>query len=182
MHADTTPTGPHGVMAEFDTAEALIAAAEKVREHGYTKTDAYSPFPVDGLNEAMGIGPTKLPILVLLGALAGGLSGYAMQYWMEVIDYPKNIGGRPYLSWPSFVPAIFELTILLGSFTTVIAMLALNGLPRPYHPVFNVPSFRRASRDGFFLCIESEDPKFDLAGTTAFLETLNPSGVFEVER
>lgn len=121
-------------------------------------------------------------MIVLAGALTGTLSGIVMQYWMEVIDYPKNIGGRPYWSWPAFVPAAYELTILVGSFAAVLGMLALNGLPQPYHPVFNVPQFRMASRDGFFLCIEAEDPNFDLAGTRTFLETLNPIGVYDVER
>jgi hypothetical protein len=133
------------------------------------------------MTEAIGAPHTKISILVLIGALAGGIGGFLMQAWMEAIDYPKNVGGRPLVSWPAFIPAIFELTILIGSFTAVIGMLALNGLPKPYHPVFNVPQFRKASRDGFFLTIESADPKFDLDATTRFLETLNPIGVYEVE-
>lgn len=181
MHTESTEPRVYGLMASFADGEELLAAAEKVRDAGFTKTDAYSPFPVEGLTEALGVKPTKLSMLVLLGALAGGLSGLGMQYWMEVIDYPKNVGGRPMFSWPAFVPAIFELTILLGSFTAVFGMIILNGLPKPYHPVFNVPNFRRASRDGFFLCIESGDPKFDLDGTRQFLENLNPLGVYEVE-
>jgi hypothetical protein len=169
-------------MASFADGDALIAAAEKAREAGYVRMDGYSPFPVEGLDEAIGVKPTKLPLIVLLGAIAGGVGGYLMQYWMEGIDYPKNVGGRPLISWPAFIPAIFELTILLGSFAAVIGMLALNGLPMPYHPVFNVNHFRTASRDGFFLCIESDDAKFDLEGTKRFLETLSPLGVYEVER
>lgn len=176
------PSGIHGVLASFENADALVAAAEKSREAGYGKMDAYSPFPVDGLSDAMGLAPSRMPMIVLAGALTGTLSGIVMQYWMEVIDYPKNIGGRPYWSWPAFVPAAYELTILVGSFAAVLGMLALNGLPQPYHPVFNVPQFRTASRDGFFLCIEAEDPNFDLAGTRTFLETLNPIGVYDVER
>jgi hypothetical protein len=168
-------------MAAFDDAESLMTAAERAREAGYTNMDAYSPFPVEGLHEAMGYKHTKLSMLVLAGAIVGGLSGFMMQVWMEAIDYPKNIGGRPLISWPSFVPATFEMTILLGAFTAVIGMLALNGLPQPYHPVFNVPQFRRASRDGFFLVIEHTDPKFDADATMRFLETLNPIGVYEVE-
>jgi hypothetical protein len=168
-------------MADFRDGDELIAAAEKAREAGYVKMDGYSPFPVEGLDEAMGLKPTKLPIIVLLGAIAGGVGGFLMQYWMEVIDYPKNIGGRPLNSWPAFVPAIFELTILLGSFSAVIGMIVLNGLPKPYHPVFNVNKFRTASRDGFFLCIEADDPKFDVEGTKRFLESLDPVGVYEVE-
>jgi hypothetical protein len=181
MHQYTEPTGLYGLMADFRDGDELIAAAEKAREAGYVKMDGYSPFPVEGLDDAMGLKPTKLPIIVLLGAIAGGVGGFLMQYWMEVIDYPKNIGGRPLNSWPAFVPAIFELTILLGAFSAVIGMVVLNGLPKPYHPVFNVNKFRTASRDGFFLCIESDDPKFDAEGTKRFLESLDPVGVYEVE-
>lgn len=182
MHQELAPTGVYGLMASFADGDALIAAAEKAREAGYVKMDGYSPFPVEGLDEAMGVKPTKLPLIVLLVAIAGGLGGFLMQAWMEGIDYPKNVGGRPLISWPAFIPATFEMTILLGSFAAVIGMLALNGLPMPYHPVFNVNQFRTASRDGFFLCIEADDPKFDLEGTKRFLETLSPLGVYEVER
>ena len=181
MHQYTEPSGLYGLMADFPDGDDLIAAAEKARDAGYVKMDAYSPFPVEGLDDALGLKPTKLPLIVLAGAIAGGVGGFLMQYWMEVIDFPKNIGGRPLNSWPAFVPAIFELTILLGSFSAVIGMIVLNGLPRPYHPVFNVNKFRTASRDGFFLCIEADDPKFDAEGTKRFLESLNPVGVYEVE-
>jgi hypothetical protein len=181
MHTESHEPTTHGAMAAFNSAEALMAAADRAREAGYTRMDAYSPFPVEGLNEALGNKHTKLSMIVLAGAIVGGISGFLMQAWMEAIDYPKNIGGRPLISWPSFVPATFEMTILFGAFTAVIAMIALNGLPQPYHPVFNVPQFRRASRDGFFLVIESSDPKFDLQGTMGFLETLGPIGVYEVE-
>lgn len=182
MHTFDEPSGIHGVMASFPSVDALLSAVGSAREAGYEKMDAYSPFPVDGLSDVMGLKPSKMPIIVLTGALMGLASGIVMQYWMEVIDYPKNIGGRPLWSWPAFVPAAYELTILLGSFSAVIGMLMLNGLPQPYHPVFNVPQFRTASRDGFFLCIEAEDPNFDLASTRTFLETLNPIGVYDVER
>jgi hypothetical protein len=181
MHTEPTEPAVYGLMASFPSGDALLAAAERVRDEGYAKTDAYSPFPIEGMTEALGAPHTKLSMLVLLGALFGGLSGFLMQYWMEAIDYPKNIGGRPLVSWPAFIPATFEMTILLGSFTAVIGMLALNRLPQPYHPVFNVPQFRTASRDGFFLVVESTDPKFDLERTRGFLETLNPIGVYEVE-
>lgn len=176
------PSGIHGVMASFENVDSLVAAAGRAREEGYEKLDAYSPFPVDGLSDVIGLKPSRMPIIVLTGALIGTLSGIGLQYFCEVLDYPKNIGGRPLWSWPAFVPAIFELTILLGSFSAVIGMLLLNGLPQPYHPVFNVPQFRTASRDGFFLCIEAEDPNFDLGKTRTFLETLNPIGVYDVER
>jgi hypothetical protein len=181
MHNAPAEPEIFGVMASFPSGDALLAAAEKAREAGYEKMDGYSPFPIEGLTEAIGAPHTRLSLLVLLGALTGGIGGFLMQAWMEAIDYPKNVGGRPLISWPAFIPATFEMTILIGSFTAVIGMLALNGLPKPYHPVFNVPQFRTASRDGFFLCIESTDPKFDLEGTKSFLESLNPIGVYEVE-
>ena len=181
MHTEPDEPEVYGLMASFPDGDALIAAAERVRDAGYVKTDAYSPFPIEGLTEALGAPHTKLSILVLLGALVGGISGFLMQYWMEAIDYPKNVGGRPYDSWPAFIPATFEMTILIGSFTAVIGMFVLNGLPQPYHPVFNVPQFRTASRDGFFICIESTDAKFDSDETRRFLESLNPIGVYEVE-
>jgi len=182
MRTFEEPSGIHGVMASFSDVDSLVSAVGSAREAGYEKLDAYSPFPVDGLSDVMDLKPSKMPIIVLTGALMGLASGVGMQYWMEVIDYPKNIGGRPLWSWPAFVPAVFELTILLGSFAAVIGMLLLNGLPMPYHPVFNVPQFRKASRDGFFLCIEADDPNFDLAATRSFLEKLNPIGVYDVER
>lgn len=181
MHTAPTEPAIHGLMASFPDAEALLAAAARARDEGFVNIEAYSPFPIEGMTEAIGAKHTKLSMLVLLGAICGGTGGFLMQYFMEVIDYPKNVGGRPLLSWPAFIPATFELTILLGSFTAVIGMLVLNGLPKPYHPVFNVPQFRTASRDGFFLTVESTDKKFDLEGTKRFLETLNPIGVYEVE-
>lgn len=182
MHTEEAPSGIYGLMASFEGPEQLLEASEKVRGEGYVKTDAYSPFPIEGLSEKLGMPRTKLPMIVLFGAFCGGSSGFLMQYWMETIDYVRNVGGRPPFSWPAFVPAIYELSILLGSFAALLSMILLNGLPQPYHPVFNVPQFRKASRDGFFLCIESDDPKFDIAQTKNFLETLNPLGVYEVER
>ncbi len=181
MHTAPTEPAIHGLMASFPDAEALLAAAARARDEGFVDIEAYSPFPIEGMTEAIGAKHTKLSMLVLLGAICGGVGGFLMQYFMEVIDYPKNVGGRPLLSWPAFIPATFELTILLGSFTAVLGMIILNGLPKPYHPVFNVPQFRTASRDGFFLTVESTDDKFDLEGTKRFLETLNPIGVYEVE-
>lgn len=181
MHTAETVNPIYGLMAEFDTPEEILAASERAVGEGFTKVDAYTPFPVEGLHEAIRF-DTRLPMIVLAGGLLGAISGMALQYFTEVIDYPKNIGGRPLFSWPAFVPASYELTILFASFAAVIGMLALNGLPQPYHPVFNVPQFRLASKDKFFLVIESDDPKFDLEGTRAFLESLNPGGVFEVER
>jgi hypothetical protein len=176
-----TPKTPiYGLLAEFDSAAHLVAAARRVRDEGYQKTDAYSPFPVEGLDEALGIRQTRLPFLVLIGGLIGGGGGYFMQYYSAVIDYPFNIGGRPFHSWPSFIPITFELTILTAALFAVFAVLALNGLPMPYHPVFNVSRFALASRDRFFLCVEATDAKFDRQETRRFLESLSPRGVDEV--
>ncbi|MEK7857125.1 MAG: DUF3341 domain-containing protein, partial [Acidobacteriota bacterium] len=145
----------YGIMAEFDTPTELVDAATKARLAGYTKTDAFSPFPLHEIDEALGIKRSILPMLVFCGGVTGLLSGIALQVFVHYIDYPLNIGGRPYLSWVSFVPPAYELTILLAGFTAVFGMLFLNGLPRPYHPVFNVPRFALATREKFFLVIEA---------------------------
>ncbi|HEX9653849.1 MAG TPA: DUF3341 domain-containing protein [bacterium] len=171
----------YGLLAEFENPDHLLQAAEKAHAAGYRKMDAYTPFPVEGLAEAVGHAKPTLPLLVLIGGIVGGLLGFGMQYYGSVIGYPLNIGGRPLNSWPSFIPITFEVTILVAAFTAVLGMFALNGLPQPYHPVFNVERFALASRDRFYLCIESRDPKFDLASAKAFLESLQPRVVFEVE-
>lgn len=171
----------YGLMAEYDEPNALVTAARKAYQEGYRQMDAYSPFPIEELSEAIGFHHTKLPLLVFLGGLAGFLGGYFLQYWISVIDYPVNVGGKPYHSWPNFIPVTFETTVLLAALTAVLGMLALNGLPQPYHPVFNVPRFALASRDRFFLVIESRDPKFDHDKTWRFLDTLDPRGVSEVD-
>ena len=170
-----------GLMAEFDTPEEVVRAAKRAREEGYTHTDAYSPFPVEGLYEALGSRKTRLPLLVLCGGIVGGLGGFFMQYYSAVIGYPLNIGGRPLNSWPSFIPITFELTILVAGLTAVIAMLFRNGLPRPYHPVFNVPGFERATSNSFFLCIEATDPLFDRQRTGLFLRNLRSKNVSVVD-
>src|SRR5713101_1161509 len=171
---------PWGLIAEFESPSALVVATRRAHEAGYRRMDAYSPFPIEELHEALGAHHTRLPLIVLVGGLCGGLGGYALQYWVSTVAYPLNIGGKPLHSWPAFIPVTFECTILVAALSAVLGMLALNGLPQPYHPVFNVPRFALASRNRFFLCIEARDPKFDLEGTRAFLETLGPREVATV--
>jgi hypothetical protein len=173
-------TGVYGLMAEFDSVHTLLAAANRTREAGYKRIDAYSPFPVEGLAEAIGFPHNEVPLVVLIGGLIGGVSGYLMQYWMSAVDYPLNIGGKPYHSWPSFIVITFEMTILFAGISAVFGMLALNGLPMPYHPVFNVPRFTSASKDRFFLIVFSSDQKYDPADTRQFLESLAPRSLSEV--
>ena len=171
----------YGVMAEFDNPEMLWAGAERAHAAGYRRMDAYSPFPIEGLAEVIGFKRTQLPLIVLIGGILGGIGGFYLQYWSSVIDYPLIVGGKPYNSWPAFIPVTFETTILGAALAAVLGMLGLNGLPMPYHPVFNVERFALASRDRFFLCIEAADPKFDLDNTIEFLRSLNPSSIHEVE-
>ena len=170
----------YGLLAEFEHPEEVVAAARKTYAEGYRVMDAYTPQPVEGLAEAIGFHHTRFPLLVLTGGLLGTITGFSMQYWMSVVDYPWNIGGRPFNSWPSFIPITFELTILFAALTAVLGMLGMNGLPTPYHPVFNAPNFELASRNRFFLCIEARDPKFDRAATRKFLESLGAHEVTEV--
>jgi hypothetical protein len=170
----------YGLMAEFDDVQQLIEAARRTREAGYRHYDAYTPIPVEELAEVMHAHDTRLPLIVLVGGLLGGLAGYALQYWTAVIDYPINVGGRPLHSWPAFIPPTFETTILGAAIFCVLGMLALNGLPMPYHPVFNVPRFALSSRDRFFLCIEATDPIFEPLATRRFLERFGPREVTEV--
>jgi Protein of unknown function (DUF3341) len=176
----TTP-GLYGLLAEFSEPAGLVAAVRKVHDAGYRKVDAYSPYPIEELAEALHFHHSRLPLLVLLGGIAGLIGGYALQYWAAVIEYPMNVGGRPLHSVPSFIPPAFETTILFAALTAVLGMLALNGLPEPYHPVFNVPTFALATKDRFFLCIEATDPKFDLDQTWSFMMSLGARVVSEVE-
>lgn len=170
----------YGVMAEFDTPRELVAAARAAREAGFTRMDAYSPFPIHEMDDALGIKRSILSYLIFGGGILGCLGGFGLLYWTHVIDYPLNVGGKPFLSFPLFIPIMFECTVLLAALTAVIGMLALNGLPQPHHPVFNAPRFALASRDKFFLAIESSDPKFDYDETTDFLRNLNAREVFDV--
>ena len=170
----------YGLLAEFDSPDGLVTAADTCYAAGFRRMDAYSPFPVEGLSEAIGFRRTRMPLLVLIGGILGGLGGYALQYYAAVISYPLNIGGRPLNSWPAFIPVTFECVILSAGLFAVLGMFALNRLPEPYHPVFNAPRFQFASRDRFFLCIEARDPRFDLAALRVFLERAGAKEVTDV--
>jgi hypothetical protein len=169
-----------GLVAEFEHAHQLVDAAKRVNAEGFRKVSAYSPFPVEDAAEALGFYRSRVSMLVLIGGLVGGVGGLALQWWSSVIAYPLNIGGRPLASWPLFIPVTFECTVLIGALSCVLGMLALNGLPQPYHPIFHVDQFERASSDRFFLCIRAEDEKFDRNATERFLAALNPLSVVEV--
>ncbi len=175
-------TSPYGMIAEFESAEEILQAAERTRAEGYRQMDAFTPFPVHGLVEAIEFTDARQPWLAFLGGLAGAATGYGLQYFVHVIDYPMNVGGKPLNSWPAFIPVTFEMTILLSAVGTVVFMLLLNGLPRPHHPIFNAKNFDRASQDRFFLFIESEDERYDANATRRFLERLGARSVSEVDR
>jgi hypothetical protein len=179
--AHTLPPATYGLLAEFDSPAALVAAAKRAYEAGYRRMDTFSPYPVEEAWEAIGHHDRRLSLIVLCGGITGLLTGLGLQEWVHQVAYPINIAGKPLNSWPQFIPVIFELTILFAALSAVIGMIVLNGLPQPYHPVFNVPRFEHASRDKFFLVIESTDPKFDRAKTLDFLKTLDASEINEVE-
>lgn len=172
---------PYGLMAEFDGPTSLVAAARRTYEQGYRRFDSYSPYPIHELFDAMHCHDRRVSLFVLLGGIAGALAGFGLQSWVSAVAYPLNIGGRPYISWPMFIPVTFELTILFAALTAVLTWIGLNGLPMPYHPVFNVPAFSRASQDRFFLAIEATDPKFDRTQTFEFLKSLGAREINEVE-
>lgn len=181
MEEKKSPPEIYGLLAEFDGPDALLEAARRAHGAGYRELDAYSPYSVHGLDEAVGMKRTKLPYLSLVCGVIGACSGFLLQYWVSAIAYPLNVGGRPFFSWPSFIPITFEAGVLFASFGTAIGMLIANGLPMPYHPLFNVEQFARASQDRFFLCVESTDPQFDQEKTRQFLHSLNPREVFRVD-
>jgi hypothetical protein len=167
-------------MAEFESSTELVMATKAAYAAGYRKMDAYSPFPIEEASEALGFHKSRVPMIVLLGGLLGGIGMYGLQYWINVISFPLNIGGKPFQSWPAFIVPTFEVTILFAGLAGVFGMFALNGLPQPYHPVFNVDRFAMVTRDKFFLCVEAADPHFDLIGTQQFMESLRPLSISEV--
>jgi hypothetical protein len=173
--------GTYGLMAEFDDPTVIVAAARRTYEDGYRHINAYSPYPIEELAEAIGFQRDLVPLACLIGGILGGLGGFSLQYWTSAIAYPLNVGGRPLLSLPAFIPVTFECTILLASFGAFLGQLLMNRLPQPYHPTFNVPSFARATQDRYFLCVKSDDPKFNETETRAFLESLGAKGVTHVE-
>ena len=181
---DTVQTHPdlYGIMAEFSDPDELVAKTHQAREAGYTRMDTYTPFPVKGISEALEIEHNWVPYVVLFGAIVGGVGGFMLQYYGSAIDYPLNVGGRPFNSWQSFMVITFECAVLGAGVIGLLGMLGLNRLPMPYHPVFNVPRFELASQDKFFLCIMVTDPKFDRQGTRVFLEGLKAEGVYDVEQ
>jgi hypothetical protein len=177
------PVSPslYGVMAEFDNPSDLVAAARRTYEAGYRRINGYSPYPIEELWEAIGFHQTGLPVIVLIGGIVGALGGFFMQYYLAVFDYPLNVGGKPFNSWPAFIPITFECTILCAAFAAVFGMLALNKLPQPYHPVFNAPNFALATRDHFFLVIEANDPRYNHDEVLNFMKSLEPKEVTDVE-
>ncbi len=180
-HTETFSKKLYGLMAEFVEHDQLLHAARKTYAQGYREIDAFSPFPIDGLPEAIGHEHSNIPFVTLIGGMIGGLGGYFMQWIANAHLYPLNVGGRPFNSWPNFIPITFELTILLAALTAFLAVFVFNKLPQLNHPVFNVPEFHRASIDRFFLLIEVEDPEFDLERTRDFLDSLQPRKISEVE-
>ena len=180
MSGAAAPSRVYGLLAEFSTAEAVVEAARQTRIAGYRRIDALTPFPVHGMDDALDLPPNRVPLIFFVGGITGALTGFLMQVFAAVYNYPINVGGRPLYSWPAFIPITFELTILFAGLSGAFGMLALNGFPKPYHPLFNAPNFDLASQNRFFLLIQGDDPKFDPSGTRAFLQSLNPADINEV--
>jgi hypothetical protein len=174
-------TGGYGLMAEFSDPNSVVAAARRTYDAGYRRINAYSPYPIEELSEAIGYHRNYVSLTVFICGLLGGIGGFSLLSWTSAIDYPLNVGGRPLISTPAFIPITFECIVLMAAFGAFLGMLAMNRLPQPYHPVFNVPSFSRASQDRFFLCVKADDPRFDASGTRAFLESLGAKEVSNVE-
>ncbi len=181
MHKVTQGSTLFGMAAEFDSVQDILWAAKEARAAGFTRMDAYTPFPIHGLDDAIGFRDSRVKWIIFFSGLFGGCFGLWLQWWVSTQAYPVNVGGKPFFSWPAFVPVTFECTILLASFGAFFGMLALNGLPKPYHPIFNAKNFELASQNRFFLCIEGDDPKFDVSETRSFLESLEPLTISEVE-
>jgi len=181
-HTNEIDNGLYGLMAEFETPGELVAAARKVREAGFKKYDAFTPYPIHELDDAMDLHDNRVSLFTLIGGLVGCAGGFGLASWVSAVAWPLNIGGRPLISTPMFIPVTFELTILIGGLTAAISMIIMNGLPSPYHPVFNVERFANASRSKFFIVIESEDPKFDRARTEQFFESLGAEEIAEVAK
>ena len=174
------PEGVYGLMAEFDSPTRLVQAAKAAHHAGYRRMDCYTPYPVEEAAAAIGFHRDEVSLVTLIGGLLGLAAMFGLETWIAVWAYPLNIAGRPLNSWPAFIPITFEMTVLGAAGSAVLSMLALNGLPQPYHPLFNVPNFQLATRDKFFVCIEARDQKFNLEDTRRFLESLNPTAVMEV--
>jgi hypothetical protein len=170
----------YGLLAEFETPQQLLEATRRTRQAGYREVDAFAPYPVEGLATELGMRKTRMPVLVLLTALVGTAAGFGMQYWTMKVDYPFDAGGRPYNSWPAFLPIVFEVMVLVASLSALLGMLFLNGLPQPYHPLFRVERFAEANSFRFFLCVEAADPRFDREATAGFLAGLAAARVIEV--
>lgn len=171
----------YGLLAEFESPDQLLDAAHRTRDAGYRSIDAFSPMPIEGLAEAVGFESTRLPLVVLLAGMFGAAAGFFMQWYANVLSFPLNVDGKPFNSWPAFIPITFELTILCAALGAAFGMLAMNGLPTPYHPLFNVSRFAMATRARFFLCVKAQDKKFDVTATRQFLESLKPFGIYEAE-
>lgn len=172
----------YGLLAEFSTPEALTEAVRRSRRDGLRSLRAFTPYPVEDVEEALELPKSRVPPIMFAGGVLGGLTGYGLQYFATVWSYPWNVGGRPFHSWPLYIPVFFETTVLGSALFGFVGMLALNGLPKPYHPVFNVPQFARASREAFFLCVEAKDPHFDIHGTSYFLENCGAQAIYEVPK